>query len=404
MAFSLDQFYRLNRKALIWLALAVLLWLMRDFFGLIFLTFVLAFFAMPAARWLHERLRLPYRAGLVVVYLLFLGALAGFGRFVTPNVIDEGTRLVANLGSIQQRLIELDQRFATEYPALHQPFSGYLRSLLDSQAAQQMHERLTDRRLALEAEAAIDHETAAQQRRELMLAEEKLLIEALFREQAERLRKLTPRFINFVYQATATMALALLFSFLILIDLERLQRLVRSMQGSRLHDVYTEAAGPLVRFTQVIGQGLRAQAMIALTNTALTLLGLLLLGIPSIAVLSTIVFVCSFIPVLGVFISTMPILLVALNTGGLELALWSMVMIVVIHAIEAYGLNPLIYGRTLQLNPVLTLIILFVAYHAFGIWGMLLGVPTARYLLSDVLRVALDERRPEDSETRAASG
>ncbi|SFF65594.1 Predicted PurR-regulated permease PerM [Fontimonas thermophila] len=392
MAFSLDQFYRLNRKALIWLALAVVLWLLRDFFGLVFLTFVIAFFAMPAARRLHERLRLPYRAALVVVYLLFLGALAGFGRFVMPNIVNEGTRLVANLGAIQQRLIELDQRFATEYPALHQLFSGYLRSLLDSQAAQQMHERLTEQRLALEAEPAADDAAAERRRRELLLAEEKLLIEALFREQAERLRKLTPHLINFVYQATATMALALLFSFLILIDLERLQRLVRALQGSRLHDVYAEAAGPLVRFTQVIGQGLRAQAMIALTNTALTLLGLLLLGIPSIAVLSMIVFVCSFIPVLGVFISTVPIVLVALNTGGVELALWSVVMIVVIHAIEAYGLNPLIYGRTLQLNPVLTLIILFVAYHVFGIWGMLLGVPTARYLLSDVLRVALDER------------
>jgi len=85
--------------------------------------------------------------------------------------------------------------------------------------------------------------------------------------------------------------------------------------------------------------------------------------------------------------------LVALNAGGVELALLAVVMIIVVHAIEAYGLNPLIYGRTLRLNPVLTLIVLFVAYHAFGIWGMLLGVPTARYLLSDVLRVVLDARK-----------
>ena len=51
-------------------------------------------------------------------------------------------------------------------------------------------------------------------------------------------------------------------------------------------------------------------------NTVLTLIGLLLLDIPLVAMLSVIVFVCSFIPVLGVFISTMPIVLVALNAGG----------------------------------------------------------------------------------------
>jgi len=106
-----------------------------------------------------------------------------------------------------------------------------------------------------------------------------------------------------------------------------------------------------------------------------------------VAMLSVIVFVCSFIPVLGVFISTTPIVLVALNAGGPSLSVAAVVMIIVIHAIEAYVLNPLVYGRHLKLNPVLTLIILFVAYHAFGLWGMLLGVPVARYFIHDVLGV-----------------
>ncbi|MFX7212936.1 hypothetical protein ABTI51_18390, partial [Acinetobacter baumannii] len=46
--------------------------------------------------------------------------------------------------------------------------------------------------------------------------------------------------------------------------------------------------------------------------------------------------------------------------------------------------NPLIYGAEFELNPVLTLIILFIAYHTFGVWGMLLGLPVARYVMQDV--------------------
>jgi predicted PurR-regulated permease PerM len=103
--------------------------------------------------------------------------------------------------------------------------------------------------------------------------------------------------------------------------------------------------------------------------------------------LSVIVFVCSFVPVLGVFISTTPIVLVAMNAGGPQLSLVAIGLVVVIHAIEAYLLNPIIYGKHLKLNPVLTLIILYVGYHAFGLWGMLLGVPVARYFFHDVLGV-----------------
>ena len=55
--------------------------------------------------------------------------------------------------------------------------------------------------------------------------------------------------------------------------------------------------------------------------TSGTLVPLLILGIPSLALLSLIVFVCSFIPVVGVFLSSVPICLVALKVGGLPLVL-----------------------------------------------------------------------------------
>ena len=47
--FSFDRFYRLNRRVLIWVILGFLLWLLRSFFSLIFLTFVFAFIASPIA-------------------------------------------------------------------------------------------------------------------------------------------------------------------------------------------------------------------------------------------------------------------------------------------------------------------------------------------------------------------
>ena len=51
-------------------------------------------------------------------------------------------------------------------------------------------------------------------------------------------------------------------------------------------------------------------------NTALTAGGMWALAIPGIGLLSLFVFICSFIPIAGVFISTAPIAFVALTEYG----------------------------------------------------------------------------------------
>src|SRR5690606_25418738 len=126
-----------------------------------------------------------------------------------------------------------------------------------------------------------------------------------------------------------------------------IRRRLAPRKNSRIGDFYDVAAQPIARFGVLGGRAIEAQATIAIVNTALTLVGLLLLGIPLIAMLSVIVFVCSFVPVLGVFISTTPIVLVALNAGGPSLSLAAILMVIAIHAVEAYLLNPMIYGRHL---------------------------------------------------------
>ena len=58
------------------------------------------------------------------------------------------------------------------------------------------------------------------------------------------------------------------------------------------------------------------QARIAMVNTALTALGMYVLAIPGIGLQSLFVFICSFIPIAGCFISTIPIAFVALTEYG----------------------------------------------------------------------------------------
>ncbi len=397
-AFSLNEFYQRNRRVVIWAILLLLLWLLRDFFAIVFLTFVLAIIAAPIAEFGHRRLRLPQWLALAFVYLLFLVVLATFVRFVVPSVASEINRLIDNLPTTEQRLIEAKNRVVDRYPTLRQPLNGYLRSALPDDRIETIDRQLEAERARLsltqeQVTAAV--ESVAEPTGTLAQyfnRQDQLYISTLMSQQFLRIRQYAPAVITMLYRATATTLLALLFSFLILSDLARLKRGVVRLKRSRVGDFYEEAAPPIARFGVLVGRAIEAQASIAFLNTVLTLIGLLLLQIPLVAMLSMVVFVCSFVPVLGVLISTVPIVLVALNAGGFSLSLAAIGLVIVTHALEAYVLNPMIYGRHLKLNPVLTLIILFVAYHAFGLWGMLLGVPVARYMIHYVLGVPFRDR------------
>jgi predicted PurR-regulated permease PerM len=396
-AFSLNEFYQRNRRIVIWVILFGLLWLLRDFFGVVLLSFVLAIIAVPLADIGTRRLKMPHWLSLTLVYLLFLVVLGSFVRFVVPSVAAEVNRMIGNLPSTELRVIEAKNRLVESYPTLRQPLNGFLRSALADEHVASIESQLnaerqrlgvTDEQVTESANSAASPTGALA---EYFNRQDQLYLNELMAGQFQRVRDYAPALINLLYRAIATTLLGLLFSFLILIDLKRITRVIESLRNTRVGDFYVEAAEPIARFGMVLGRAIEAQAVIAVVNTALTLIVMLVLGIPLVAMLSLIVFACSFLPVVGVVVSTAPIVLVALNAGGLGLSFTAVWVLVVLHAAEAYLLYPWIYGRHLKLNPVLTVIILYVAYHAFGFWGMLLGVPVARYFIHDVLGVPLSD-------------
>ncbi|MFH1491264.1 MAG: AI-2E family transporter, partial [Pseudomonadota bacterium] len=183
--------------------------------------------------------------------------------------------------------------------------------------------------------------------------------------------------------------LGVLFSFFILFDLPNLSRKTQALRQTRFRAIYEETAGSVVKFSIVVGAAFQAQIGIALINTSLTALGLWLLQIEPIALLSLIVFFAGLIPVLGTFISSIPILLLAFNSQGWIVTMKAVGMIAVVHAVEAYILNPKIVSVVLKINPVLTLIILYVGHSLFGIWGVLLGVPVSVYIYRYILLAAV---------------
>jgi predicted PurR-regulated permease PerM len=203
-------------------------------------------------------------------------------------------------------------------------------------------------------------------------------------------------------EALWVFVLSLLFSFLILWDMPALWMEISFIQKTRLAPFYNQTKETIVTFAHVLGRVFQAQLMIAIVNTILTLIGLAILRLPDVMFLSIIVFFASFVPVLGVFVSTAPMALLAFNIGGFPRFLGVIVMIMIIHFIETYFLNPHIYGARMKINPVLVLVILLIGHHFFHVWGVLLGVPVFYYISRYAIRYPKDRPPLEPDEQKAS--
>lgn len=124
---------------------------------------------------------------------------------------------------------------------------------------------------------------------------------------------------------------------------------------------------------------IRGQLLVCLINGVLTTLGLMLLGIKFALTIGVIAGLFSLVPIFGTVFSTVPAVLIAL-TQGWWVAVEVVLLIGVIHLIEANFLNPKVLGHHSEVHPVLVLFALMVGEHYAGAIGLLFAVPVAAIL------------------------
>ena len=134
------------------------------------------------------------------------------------------------------------------------------------------------------------------------------------------------------------------------------------------------------------GKVIEAQFIIAIVNTVLSVISLWIMDFPQLFGLGIMIFFLGLIPVAGVIISLVPLSLIAYTVGGFVQVLYILIIIAIIHAIEAYILNPKLMSSKTDLPIFYTFIVLIFSEHFFGVWGLIIGIPIFVFLL-DVLEV-----------------
>lgn len=191
-----------------------------------------------------------------------------------------------------------------------------------------------------------------------------------------------------VFSTIFSVVLVFMATIFLLLDWHR----IKANMLALFPEAYREAAA---RLGQSIDRGLagaiRGQLMVCLINGVLTTLGLMALQIKFAMTIGIIAGFFSLIPIFGTVLSTIPAVLIAL-TQGWWVAVEVVLLICVIHLIEANFLNPNVLGHHSEIHPVLVLFALLVGEHYGGAIGLLFAVPLAaivRALLSFIYQMVM---------------
>lgn len=316
--------------------LIVIAWNARAFLSLALFTVIFIYLANAAIMGIERHVHLHHLWSTLLVYVLFLGILvAAFAQIIPPLVSE-----ASNLPNTLNELIKT-------YPQLETELTKVIKNLTQN------------------ASVISNGKT-------------------LFTSGMVKLSRFS--------SGVETIILAFFFSFIFNLTKNQLKTFVNAFTKSRFAGLFVPMGQLILKFVHIFGTVIETQLIICTINTILMVLGLWIIGMPSLLILGILVFFLGLIPVAGVLISLIPLTIVAFVTGGLIRVLEVLVLVILIHMFESYFLHPRLMANATNLPIFVTFITLIVSEQVFGAWGLIVGVPLVAFFL-DVFDVQLKPHR-----------
>ena len=120
---------------------------------------------------------------------------------------------------------------------------------------------------------------------------------------------------------------------------------------------------------------MRGTVLVAVFHSTVVSITLSVLGVPLVAPLTVLVFLGSFIPLLGAIVAGALATLVAFASQGTTAAIVFIIVLLIDNQVEAHVLQPFLVGRYVRLHPFVVAIVITAGALLGGLAGALLAVP-----------------------------
>jgi predicted PurR-regulated permease PerM len=156
------------------------------------------------------------------------------------------------------------------------------------------------------------------------------------------------------------------------------------------HDIY-----------RTVGGYVTGNLLISLIAGVSSGLVLWLVGVPYAVALGLLVGILDLIPLAGATIAAVLVVLVAIAASGATAAIIVAIFFLAYQQLENHVIQPLVYGRTVQLSPLAVLVSVLIGAQIAGVLGALAAIPVAGAL--QVIIVDYRRNRPRQDVTSAAA-
>jgi putative heme transporter len=146
--------------------------------------------------------------------------------------------------------------------------------------------------------------------------------------------------------------------------------------------------------------------IVAAFNGVVVGLGALVLGVPLAATIALVSFVTAYIPYVGAFVAGAFAVVLALGSEGVTDAIIMLVIVLLANGLLQNILQPIAFGATLGLNPLVVLIVTIGAGALFGMVGLILAAPltsAAVHVSADLARARAEAAGDEAAAAGAAT-
>jgi predicted PurR-regulated permease PerM len=185
------------------------------------------------------------------------------------------------------------------------------------------------------------------------------------------LRRVLTTIANVGMQVTIVLVLSLYLLYRYPAYGESLQRAVPARYRSFVRELAAKA-------DTSVGGYIRGQLLISAVVGVLAGIGLSVIGVPLAVALAVVAAVFNVVPFFGPIVAAVPTAMMALTLGIGE-TIAALLVLFVVNQVDAHVLTPLIYARTIELDPVTIVIAILLGLALFGLVGALVAVPVAAF-------------------------
>lgn len=192
---------------------------------------------------------------------------------------------------------------------------------------------------------------------------------AVMKQVTQRLPGMAGSVISHVGSGALTLGTGVISAFMISARLPQILTFLKTRLPKSLYGKYLPA---LARIRAALGGWLRAQVKLGGISFVILTVGFLLLGIPYAPVWALLVALVDALPMLGTGLVLLPWALVSLLQGNAFQAA-VLLGIYAAAALTRSALEPRLLGKQLGLDPLVTLIALYVGFQLWGLPGMIIA-------------------------------